>query len=160
MGRTGIKRLVLKREGVELELERETLGSSRYIDQGIDSGEENPLRSDIEHHRSQAFMKRVQRVADEESIAEADAKGAVVGLADDFITSPMVGTFYSSPSPEDPSFVKVGDRIEADTIVCIIEAMKVMNEVKAGMKGVVVEMMVESGQPIEFGSKLFRINTD
>ena len=69
----------------------------------------------------------------------------------------MVGTFYSSPSPDDPHFVKVGDKIEKHTVVCIIEAMKVMNEVKAGVGGTVAEILIESGHPVEFGTKLFRI---
>ncbi len=160
MGRTGIKRLVLKRDGVELELERETQGSAKFTDLGLDPSDENPLRSDMELHRAKAFLRTV---SSENELIAMNAKSqppVVVGLADDFITSPMVGTFYSSPSPDDPGFVKVGDRVEANTIVCIIEAMKVMNEVKAGIKGVVAEVMIESGQPIEFGTKLFRINTD
>ena len=74
-----------------------------------------------------------------------------------FITSPMVGTFYKTPSPEDPVFVKVGDKVEENTIVCIIEAMKVMNEVKAGVSGVIAEICLDNAHPVEFGSKLFRI---
>ena len=74
-----------------------------------------------------------------------------------FVTSPMVGTLYSSPSPEDPHFVKVGDEVTEDSVVCIIEAMKVMNEVKAGVKGKVVEILIENGHPVEFGTKIFRI---
>lgn len=74
-----------------------------------------------------------------------------------FVTSPMVGTFYASPSPDKPSFVKVGDRVEEHTVVCIIEAMKVLNEVKAGVKGTVAEILIENTQPVEFGSKMFRI---
>lgn len=74
-----------------------------------------------------------------------------------FITSPMVGTFYTSPSPEDPVFVKVGDRVAADTVVCIVEAMKVMNEVKAGVSGVVKEILIDNAHPVEYGTKLFRI---
>lgn len=73
------------------------------------------------------------------------------------ITSPMVGTFYVSPSPEDEPFVKVGDRVTEETVICIIEAMKVMNEVKAGKAGAIAEAYVNNGQPVEFGSKLFRI---
>lgn len=73
------------------------------------------------------------------------------------LTSPMVGMFYQSPSPEDPPFVKVGDTVTADTVVCIIEAMKVMNEVKAGQNGVVAEIYADNGHPVEYGSKLIRI---
>lgn len=74
-----------------------------------------------------------------------------------FITSPMVGTFYPAPSPEDAPFVKVGDRVEEGSVVCIIEAMKVMNEVKAGTSGTLAESYLDSGNPVEFGTKLFRI---
>ncbi|HEX2583445.1 MAG TPA: acetyl-CoA carboxylase biotin carboxyl carrier protein [Chlamydiales bacterium] len=74
-----------------------------------------------------------------------------------YVTSPMVGTYYASPSPDSPAFVKVGDRVEESTIVCIIEAMKVMNEVKAGRSGVIAEILTENAQPVEFGTKLLRI---
>lgn len=74
-----------------------------------------------------------------------------------YVTSPMVGTFYAASSPEDPSFVKAGDLVDKNTVVCIIEAMKVMNEIKANLTGAVGEVLVESGQPVEFGTKLFRI---
>ncbi|MCB1119686.1 MAG: acetyl-CoA carboxylase biotin carboxyl carrier protein [Chlamydiia bacterium] len=74
-----------------------------------------------------------------------------------FITSPMVGTFYTSAAPQDPSFVKVGDTVTADTVICIIEAMKVMNEIKAGEAGVIAEVLVNNGEPVEFGTKLLRI---
>lgn len=74
-----------------------------------------------------------------------------------FIPSPMVGTFYTAASPDQPSFVKVGDKVQENTIVCIIEAMKVMNEVKAGISGVIQEVCVDNGHPVEFGTKLFQI---
>lgn len=74
-----------------------------------------------------------------------------------FITSPMVGTFYSAASPDDPAYVKVGDKVEEDTVVCIIEAMKVMNEVKAGKKGKIAEVLMNNSDPVEFGTNLFRI---
>jgi acetyl-CoA carboxylase biotin carboxyl carrier protein len=74
-----------------------------------------------------------------------------------FIKAPMVGTFYNSPSPDQPPFVKVGDHVDEGTVVCIVEAMKVMNEVKAGKKGTIAEIYAENAQPVEYGSKLFRI---
>jgi len=74
-----------------------------------------------------------------------------------FITSPMVGTFYKSPSPQDPPFVKVGDHVTENTVVCIIEAMKVMNEIKAQKAGKIVEIVAENMHAVEYGSKLFRI---
>jgi acetyl-CoA carboxylase biotin carboxyl carrier protein len=74
------------------------------------------------------------------------------------IVSPMVGTFYSSSSPEAPSFVDVGTTINTETVVCIIEAMKVMNEIKAEIAGKVVEVVAESGKPVQFGQVLFRVS--
>jgi acetyl-CoA carboxylase biotin carboxyl carrier protein len=74
-----------------------------------------------------------------------------------FITSPVVGTFYYASSPDDPPFIKIGDKVEEDTVVGIIEAMKVMNEMKARIKGVIVEVLVDNGQPVEFGTRVFRI---
>ena len=73
------------------------------------------------------------------------------------IKSPMIGTFYRKPSPESESYVEVGDTVTADTVVCIIEAMKVMNEIKAEMSGVITEILVEDGNPVEFGQALFRV---
>ncbi len=73
------------------------------------------------------------------------------------ITSPMVGTFYRAPSPETPSFIDVGQEVNEDTVVCIIEAMKVMNEIKAEVKGVIAEVVAENGKPVQFGQALFKV---
>ena len=73
------------------------------------------------------------------------------------VDAPIVGTFYRSPSPDAPAFVKVGDTVSADTTVCIIEAMKVMNEIKAEKSGVIKEILVENGQPVEYGQPIFVI---
>jgi acetyl-CoA carboxylase biotin carboxyl carrier protein len=75
------------------------------------------------------------------------------------IKSPMVGTFFVSPSPEAPAFVKVGDHVGPETPVCIIEAMKVFNEIPAEMAGQIVAVLVENGAPVEFGQPLFKIDT-
>ena len=74
------------------------------------------------------------------------------------IDSPIVGTFYRSPSPEAPAFVNVGDTVTPDTVVCIVEAMKVMNEVKAEKSGVIREILIDNAQPVEFGQPLFVID--
>ena len=92
---------------------------------------------------------------------DAPAAAAAVAPADDnatYITSPMVGTFYSSPSPESPSYVKSGDKVSNDSIVCIIEAMKIMNEIQAEQSGSIAEILVENGQPVEYGQRLFRLS--
>lgn len=73
------------------------------------------------------------------------------------ILSPMVGTFYRSASPDVPPFVDVGKTVTEDTVVCIIEAMKVMNEIKAETSGIIAEVLAENGKPVQFGQVLFRV---
>lgn len=76
------------------------------------------------------------------------------------ITSPMVGTFYAAPSPDDSDFVKVGDKITTDSVVCIVEAMKLFNEIEAEVKGEVVEILVENGQLVEYGQPMFLVKPE
>ena len=73
------------------------------------------------------------------------------------VVSPMVGTFYAAPSPESAPFVEPGTEVSADTVVCVIEAMKVMNEIKAEVSGVIAEVLIENGKPVQFGQPLFRV---
>jgi acetyl-CoA carboxylase biotin carboxyl carrier protein len=73
------------------------------------------------------------------------------------ITSPIVGAFYRAPTPEAEPFVEVGDPVDPDKVVCIVEAMKVMNEVKAEVPGVIEKILIESGKPVEYGQPLFRV---
>lgn len=74
------------------------------------------------------------------------------------VTSPMVGTFYRAPAPDEPPFVDVGDRIRNGQTVCIIEAMKLMNELEAEVSGEVMEVLVQNGEPVEYGQVLMRVN--
>jgi acetyl-CoA carboxylase biotin carboxyl carrier protein len=78
-------------------------------------------------------------------------------VATAYVKSPMVGTFYVAPSPEAPPFVSAGDVVSKDTVVCILEAMKVMNEIKAELEGTIVEVLVENAEPVEYGEPLFRV---
>ena len=89
--------------------------------------------------------------------APAEVPAAAPAAPVEAIESPLVGTFYRAASPEAKPFVEVGDRVSADTVVGIIEAMKVMNEVKAEKSGVIKEVLVENGDPVEYGQKLFVI---
>jgi len=73
------------------------------------------------------------------------------------IKSPMIGTLYRSPSPESASYVEVGAEVNPESVVCIIEAMKVMNEIKAEVRGVITQILVENGKPVEFGQPLFKV---
>ncbi len=76
-----------------------------------------------------------------------------------FVKSPMVGTFYAAPDPDSPPYVKVGDHVGPETIVCIVEAMKVFNEIPAEVSGKIVSVLVENGEPVEYGQPLFKVDT-
>jgi len=93
-------------------------------------------------------------------VASAPAKPAKEAAPEEglhIVKSPIVGTFYESPSPGSPPFVKVGDTVEAGQILCIVEAMKLMNEIEADAAGEIVKMLAKNGQPIEYGQELFVI---
>jgi acetyl-CoA carboxylase biotin carboxyl carrier protein len=108
-----------------------------------------------------------QVVADTRPYMQAAAPAAaapaapVAAAVDNYhvIKSPMVGTFYTSANPESPAFVKVGDHIGNESIICIIEAMKVFNEIPAEVKGKIVACLVENGSPVEYGQPLYKIDT-
>ena len=78
----------------------------------------------------------------------------------EFITAPLVGTYYSSPKPEDPPFISVGDRVEVGQTICIIEAMKIFNDIDCEISGVIEEVLIENGSPVEYGQKLISIRID
>ena len=144
MKREGIKKLVVKEQsGFEVQLERNDEVS--HVVHAAPAAMPVVHQREAEHHVRFPHRTLNQH---EESPREKEGK---------YVSSPMVGTFYASPSPDDPAFVKVGDKIDENTVLCIIEAMKVMNEVKAGISGTIEEILIENGDPVEFGSKLFRI---
>ena len=91
------------------------------------------------------------------AMAPAPASAAAANTGEIDIKSPMIGTFYRSPSPEAAAYVEPGTEVTPETVVCIIEAMKVMNEIKAEVKGVVTQLLVENGKPVEFGQPLFKV---
>jgi acetyl-CoA carboxylase biotin carboxyl carrier protein len=97
-------------------------------------------------------------------IQTSAAKGTAAGQEQKnnlaLIKSPLVGTFYASPSPESAPFVELGSHVDAQTVVCIIEAMKVMNEIKAETSGTISEILVGSGQAVEYGQALFKVKPD
>ena len=155
MLRTGTKRLTLKRENFELSLEREDSSSNRILlNPSIDESDENQytqawLRAD------QALSKSSERVNGRLSPPSTNTEKEDSQTL--YITSPMVGTYYNSPSPDAAPYIKVGDKVNKGDVVCIIEAMKVMNEIKSTISGTVVEILADIAQPVEFGTKLFRI---
>ncbi len=127
----------------EIEIERE--GSKIKIKKGAEGFEFSGPRPTVEY--------RPGPVSEVHSAPAAAASGS--GKSTNAISSPMVGTFYRAPSPETPSFVEVGQTVEIGQIVCIVEAMKLMNEIKSEVKGRIVEVAVENGEPVEFGQTLF-----
>ncbi|NGX59810.1 MAG: Biotin carboxyl carrier protein of acetyl-CoA carboxylase [Chlamydiae bacterium] len=139
MEKAGLKKMRLKEEkGFEIELERH-----------FEHPHPPPRHEPHPHFVPSPTPPPPRHIPEEEKI-EAPKEG-------DYVSSPMVGTYYASPSPDDPHYVKVGDEVEEDTVVCIIEAMKVMNEVKAGKKGKIAEVLLSNADPVEFGTHLFRI---
>jgi acetyl-CoA carboxylase biotin carboxyl carrier protein len=90
-------------------------------------------------------------------LAAAVAPVEEVGIS--IIKSPMVGTFYTAASPESPIFAKIGTKVGADSTVCIIEAMKVMNEIQAEISGTITEVLIENGEAVEYGQPLFKVKT-
>jgi len=89
--------------------------------------------------------------------AAAPAAAAPATSNDADIKSPMIGTFYRSPSPDSAAYAEIGTEVSPDTVVCIIEAMKVMNEIKAEVRGVITQVLIENAKPVEFGQPLFKI---
>ena len=84
---------------------------------------------------------------------------SAAGAGDTEIKSPMIGTLYHAPSPESANYVEVGSEVNADTVVCLIEAMKVMNEIKAEVRGVITDILIDNAKPVEFGQAIFKIRS-
>lgn len=101
--------------------------------------------------------KEASNTPSHESSANQDNTKNDTSVAGEIITSPMVGTFYASASPGAKPFVAEGDQIKEGDVVCIVEAMKMMNEIKSDFSGKVIEVLVENSEPVEFGQILFRI---
>jgi len=109
-------------------------------------------------HQTAAPHKEEKAESKTEHKAETKAKAEDEGLL--AITSPMVGTFYRSPSPDSDSFVKEGDHVSTGKVVCIIEAMKLFNEIESEVSGKIVKILVENGKPVEYGQKLMLVKKE
>jgi acetyl-CoA carboxylase biotin carboxyl carrier protein len=143
-----------KRE-LELEILKEIIQIMKDEDISEVSIQQNDLKIKVKRLpdqmslavQSAAMMASQQEVAHSEDISD----GLVI------IPAPMVGTFYRAPSPDAKSYVNVGDEIEAGEVICIIEAMKLMNEITADVNGEIVGIMVEDGQPVEYDQPMFQV---
>jgi len=151
MEESGVTKMVLKEKaGFELQLERHVPISESTL---VPAPSMHFYRHSERHHEfphvQQGALPHVEDKKTEHAV-EQKQEGV-------YITSPMVGTFYTASSPEHMPFVKVGDTVHEGMVVCIIEAMKVMNEVKATKGGTIAEVCMDNGHPVEFGTRLFRI---
>jgi len=168
IAQTDITEVTLKNDDFELTVRKGLSGSS----QTLPIAEPN-LGSSVGVGSSPSSAPANQTVGDKETVISRivdTAMAAAVqypataplptesGLIE--VTSPMVGTFYRSPAPGESSFVEVGDRIRLGQTVCIIEAMKLMNEIESEVAGQVVEILLQNGEPVEFGQPLMRVKPD
>ena len=152
-------RLMVENDLSELDLkdEQETV----TIKRGVSAGHPQVVYGGAPYPMAPAAPRPAAAMAGDEDNGSADSPSAPAGaaVADGLVAieSPMVGTFYTSPNPDSPPFVSVGASIGSDTTVCLIEAMKVFNEIKAEVSGTIERILVESGKPVEYGQKLFLV---
>lgn len=144
--------IILMNENNLSELEIEKEGMRVKLKKG-------PLSSAPEGLPAPIFIEREKIPPSEARIPESGPKEASPGKNKNEIKSPMVGTFYRAPSPEAPPFVQANQEIEPGQVICIIEAMKLMNEIKSEVKGKILEILVDNAEPVEFGQPLFLIET-
>ncbi|MFA5145819.1 MAG: acetyl-CoA carboxylase biotin carboxyl carrier protein [Candidatus Omnitrophota bacterium] len=129
MNENGLTELEIEKEGVRIRLKKGTAGYEKIVES-------------VPQHPP-APLPQAKPAEKTESRNTVDVK------------APMVGTFYRAPSPEAPPYVNIGDTVEQGQVICIIEAMKLMNEIKSDVKGKLVDIQVENGEPVEFGQVLF-----
>ena len=142
----------LRKKNSITEFELEEKDSKLRLKRGLNGGVPAAQNEDsVPMMQMPAAMPMIQ------AVAPVPAAAPVINTGEVDLKSPMIGTFYRSPSPESASYVEIGTEVSPDTVVCIIEAMKVMNEIKAELKGVITQTLVENGKPVEFGQPLFKV---
>ena len=144
MKKNSISEFELENQGFKIKLKRGGGGT-------VGSGFSQSFDDNAAPVSSQANQQGISS-----SVPQIPNTGANIG-SDLEIKSPMIGTFYRAPSPESGNYVEIGSEVGGESVVCIIEAMKVMNEIKAELKGVITQVLVENGKPVEFGQPLFKI---
>lgn len=136
MNENGLTELEIEKEGVRIKLRKGSSGFEKAIEYV---------------HHAPANATAPQQASPAAAAAESKKSNTID------IKAPMVGTFYRSPSPEAPAYVNIGDTINPGQVICIIEAMKLMNEIKSEVKGKIVDIQVDNAEPVEFGQVLFVI---
>ena len=150
MKRSELTEFAVEEEGFKLKIRRGTNGLP-IVSSGRGSNSPFPSMGDSATNPPISLPPQASNGSIPPVVADAEE----VGVA--YIKSPMVGTFYRSPSPESKPFVEPGTKVAENTVVCIIEAMKIMNEIQAEIKGTVIETLVENGQPVEYGQRLYKV---
>ena len=141
--------LMKKNSITEFELERQD--SKIRLKRGLNGGSAGATEESL---ASMPMASAPQQVISAPASALGQPQAATGEIE---IKSPMIGTFYRAPSPEAGSYIEVGGEVNPETVVCIIEAMKVMNEIKSEVRGVVTQILLENGKPVEFGQPLFKV---
>lgn len=144
MKKNSISEFELERQEFKIKLKRGAFGPSA-----------DELPSPV-YHISPTVLPAAAPAAGPAALAAPTASPAAVTNEIE-IKSPMIGTFYRSPSPEAGSYIEIGSEVSPDSVVCIIEAMKVMNEIKAEVKGVITQILVDNAKPVEFGQPMFKV---
>ncbi|WNB93586.1 acetyl-CoA carboxylase biotin carboxyl carrier protein [Bacillus sp. NEB1478] len=151
--KSSINEFKFENDGAKIVLKKNNLTVSSYQ---LEESQDHPVVQQA------APVSQVQ--AAEPAKAEPETKNETVKAEDDAslhkIVSPMVGTFYASPSPDADVFVKTGDQVSKDSIVCIIEAMKLFNEIESEVNGEIVKVLVDNGQLVEYGQPLFLVKAE
>lgn len=137
-GKSKLDRLQIKEKDFELEMQK--------------SNEKNVTAAAPQPAAAAPATQTAAPAPQQASPAESESKKKIDG---EIITSPMVGTLYSSPSPDSPPFVKIGDKVRRGDVLCILEAMKIMNELEAEYDCKILDILVENGEPVEYGKPLF-----
>jgi len=148
MKRSELTEFAVEEEGFKLKIRRGANGLPVVSSSG---GSNAPFSSVIENAPAPVAAAPVAAPATAAPAPAGDEAGVT------YIKSPMVGTFYRSASPESKPYAENGAKIVENSVVCIIEAMKIMNEIQAETKGTIIEALVENGQPVEYGQKLFKV---
>ncbi|KOP22736.1 carboxylesterase [Hapalosiphon sp. MRB220] len=165
IAKTDITEVALKSNDFEITV-RKTItitsgaSSATVVSSGVSTGSGLPLVASTPSPTPDATASRTIDTPATTGVQSPAAPSPLEQKKFTEVTSPMVGTFYRSPAPGEAAFVEVGDRIRSGQTVCIIEAMKLMNEIEAEVSGQVVEILVQNGEPVEYGQPLMRINPD
>ncbi|MCK1982292.1 MULTISPECIES: acetyl-CoA carboxylase biotin carboxyl carrier protein [Peribacillus] len=148
---SNISEFVFENEGTKIKLKKTETGTVLHP----------AAVSEVVHTNAAVEVKPAAAPAPEVPKAVEPAKPAAADTENlHKITSPMVGTFYQSPAPDSPAYVKTGDKVTGDSIVCIVEAMKLFNEIEAEVSGEIVEVLVKEGQLVEYGQPLFLVKPE